>query len=168
MNSFTIENLKDFMNLLLRTDTFDRYLISEAEIRTNALFRIDCRLLKGFYGSDELDELGLSEGAPLPYSMMRETLFDLIKGKRLPVSLKLVLSPGPEDTKALLLSSGTSLTTDQISGVFLNLTYLGGVLRISTGLGYRIFTKDKSLEAAWDSFAKDFLSSHGIVFTEIG
>ncbi len=156
------------MNLLLRTDTFDRFLILEAEIRTNALFAIDCHLPKGFYGSDELSDLGLLEGAPLPYSMIRETLFDLIKGKRLPVSLKLVLSLDPEETEKLIVSSGTPLRSDQLSGLFFNLAYLGGLLRISTGIGYRIFSKDKSLEASWDTFAKEFLSSHGILFTEIG
>ena len=168
MTGFTIENLKEFMNLLLRTDSFDEYLISEAEIKTNALFRIDCRLSKGFYESSELTALTLSEGDPLPYSMMKETLFDLIKGKHLPVSLKLVLSLSPENTEKLILSSGTPLRMEELSGLFLNLSYLGGILRITTGVGYRIFSKDRSLEAAWDTFTRHFLSSHGILFTEIG
>ena len=168
MTGFTIENQKEFMNLLLRTDAFDRFLITEAEIRTNALFQINCRLSKGFYESEELSALKLSEGDPLPYSMMRETLFDLIKGKHLPISLKLVLSLSEEDTGKLILSSGTPMRSGDLSGLFLNLSYLGGVLRITTGIGYRIFSKDRSLEASWDAFIGQFLTSHGILFTEIG
>lgn len=166
MTVFTIENRKEFMHLLLRTDTFDGFLISEGEVRTCALFRIDCHLSKGFFNTEELQDLGLLEGDPLPYSMLRDILFSLIRGKQSPVSLKLVLSLPKSSIRELILSSGAPIKPEELSGLFLNLHYQNGALRVSTGVGYLLFSRDRALEDAWDASVRKFLSSHSVLFTE--
>lgn len=168
MISVTIQNLKSFMSCLLTTDTFDRFLIPEAVICTDAVFTIDGRLTEGFYTKEELTEKGFTEKEPLPFSALRPTFYSLIKGNHTPVSFRFVLMLSPENLRKVLSASDTGFTEQDVSGIFLNLRYKDGALSCTTAVSYRTFSKSHDLDRAWDAYAKKFLSAHQILFEEIG
>jgi hypothetical protein len=76
--------------------------------------------------------------------MGKEKVYTLIKGKKTPTSLKVVLKMDTHHTASLL--QGSSLRPEDISGIFLNLQYQEQELHITCGVSYNIFTMDKHLE----------------------
>ena len=109
-------------------------------------------------------EEGLFGHTYLPFSMQRPVLFDLIKGKKTPVFFKFTLFLSPLD-----FYERTQLPpdpSDAISGFLLNLRFMHGELTASTGVSYRTFSTDKSLEFEWDSYIRQFFKEHSLYFSE--
>jgi hypothetical protein len=155
------------MNELLRTDTFDHFLLQEAVIVSAATYVIDGHITKDFYSEQELEELGLSSYSVLPFSLLRGSCFDLIKGKKAPASFRFVFELSPENLRRTLDSVRSSYTVSDLSGVFINLKFQNQMLTLTTGISYRIFSTDKSLDAEWDTLVKKFLARHQIAFEEL-
>ena len=87
MLALKLTDIKGFMNKLLRSETFDHFLLQEAAIVTGASFVIDGRINKDFYTEEEKEILGIKDLSILPFSMLRPQCFDLIKGKEKPRQL---------------------------------------------------------------------------------
>ena len=51
--------------------------------------------------------------------------------------------------------------------MFFNLIFRQGKLMLTTGISYRIFSADKSLDAEWDALMGKFLKNHGISFENL-
>ena len=47
-----------------------------------------------------------------------------------------------------------------------NLKYQNQLLTLTTGIGYNIFSTDKTLETEWDKMVMKFLKQHDIDFEE--
>lgn len=167
MLALKLTETKDFMNKLLRTPLFDHFLLQEGMIAAGASFIIDGRINRDFYTQDELEELSISDCRFLPFSMLRSNFFDLIKGKKAPSSFKFVFLLSPENLSRTLASTGSSYTAQDITGVFLNIRYQNGLLSLTTGISYRIFSTDKSLETEWDRLVRQFLRLHAISYEEL-
>lgn len=167
MISLELTDTKDFMNKLLRTEIFDNFLLQEAVITKAASYIIDGHLQKGFYDSNELEELGLTGYNILPFRMLRANCFDLIKGKQTPSSFRFVFLLSPENMEHTLNSLQSSFTPNDISGFFLNIKYQNQVLTLTTGISYNIFSPDKSLNHEWDKLVMKFLSNNDINFEEL-
>jgi hypothetical protein len=167
MIALRLTDLKGFMNELLRTDTFDHFLLQEAVIVSAATYVIDGHITKDFYSAQELEELGLSGYSVLPFSFLRGSCFDLIKGKKTPASFRFVFELSPENLRRTLESVHSSYTVSDLSGVFINLKFQNQMLTLTTGISYRIFSADKSLDAEWDTLVKKFLTRHQIAFEEL-
>ena len=158
---------EDFMNKLLCTETFDNFLLKEATIQSSMTYSLDGTLNQDFFSSEELETNGLSGLAFLPYGQVRTQCFDLIKGKRTPSYFKFVLLLSPINLARTLEQTHSSFTPEDITGMFVNLKFQGGKLLLTTGISYRIFSVDKSLEQEWDSLMKRFLKNHEIAFEEL-
>jgi hypothetical protein len=167
MIALHLTDLKSFMNELLKTDTFDHFLLQEAVITSAATYVIDGHINKDFYSESELEELGLTGYPALPFSFLRQNCFDLIKGKKAPDSFRFVFELSPENLSRTLESVQSSYTAADLSGVFINLRFQNQLLTLTTGISYRIFSVDKSLDSAWDALVKRFLSQHKISFEEL-
>ena len=166
MIALKLTDIKDFMNKLLKSETFDHFLLQEATISSGATYQIDGRINKGFYSEEEAEEMGLVGYDMLPFSYLRGNCFDLIKGKRTPAAFKFVFLLSPENLRKTIASAGSPFTNNDISGAFINLTYHNQILSITTGISYNIFSLDKSLEQYWDQALCKFLKLHGIEFEE--
>jgi hypothetical protein len=103
----------------------------------------------------------------LPFSMLRSNCFDLIKGKRTPASFRFVFLLSPENLKNTLASVSSSYTPEDITGIYLNIKYQNQLLTLTTGISYRIFSTDKSLEKEWDRLVLRFLLQHNITWEEL-
>lgn len=167
MIALELTNTKDFMNKLLKTETFDNFLLQEAVIASAASYVIDGHINSGFYSENELEELGFTNLKMLPFSSLRGNCFDLIKGKKAPSSFKFIFLLSPDNLVKTISASGSSFTPNDISGVFLNIKYQNQLLSLTTGVSYNIFSPDKSLENYWDSAVKKFLFNNEIAFEEL-
>ncbi len=167
MKAFELTDKKEFMHLLLRSEIFDNFLLSEASIHTSAKYDIDGRINKSFYSADELTELQLEHLDYLPYSRLRPVCFELIKGRRTPTYFKLVLMLSPANLQNTIQASGTSILPADILAAYLNIYYQNGQLMLTTGVSYRTFITDKSFEKEWEKFTINFLNRKNVSFSEI-
>jgi len=164
MTSLKILDIKSFMSKLLIKETFDHFLLLEAGITTFNSFFIDGHLHKDYYSKEELECKHLTE-SPLSYwSQLRPFCFELIKGKRTPLSFKIVFQLSADNTGKLMAQVGQSYSVSDINGFFLTLKYDEKGLSCTTGTSIKIFTLDKSLENVWDEMMREFMIRNEIPF----
>ena len=167
MVALELSDIRDFMNRLLRTELFDHFLLQEAAITGACGFVIDGRLNRNFYSEEELQELGLTECEALPFGMLREQCFALIRGKYTPSTFQFIFRLSPENLARTLESCHSSFTVNDITGIFMNIRYRDRKLLLTTGVSYRIFSPDKSLEQEWDRLVMLFLKQNSIPFEKL-
>ncbi|MDD6306972.1 MAG: DUF5721 family protein [Clostridiales bacterium] len=167
MIALKIPEVKNFMNQLLCAETFDNFLLQEAVIQKDITWTVDGRLHTDYYNKEELEELSLTDLSFLPFGKVRSYCFDLIKGKRAPSYFKFVFLLSPANLTRTVEQTHTSFHAGDVSAMFLNLKFQSGELILTTGVSYRIFSADKSLEHEWDRMVKLFLKNHEITCEEL-
>lgn len=149
---------KNCMSHLLLKPTFDEFSLVEGSIVTFNKFTIDGFLQKDFY--EEAPEKEYSD-----WKDLHEFCFNIIKGKRTPLSFKFVLSLSKADFEKFLSANKLDgFRPENIQGLYLNFRYDGTSLQCVTGTSLNMFTLDKSLDAAWDEFVRKFFARHEIEF----
>lgn len=146
MRSYNIDDIKTFMNDLLVNEKYDSFNLYEARIKTGLDYYIRGLFNKGFFDYDvqgDMDDYEL-------WGNVKETVFSLIKGKRLPISFKVILMFNRENIDRLIEMNNLPISKDDISGLFFNINYEDEKLTITTGTSLKIFTLDKTLENIWD------------------
>lgn len=164
MLSLTIKDTKNFMSQLLVKETFDSLYLSEAVIKTANSYTISGELNKDFFSAEEWNLL--SEKTYSRWSVLKPFCFQLIKGSKVPSHMKIVFLLPEETVTKLLLESGTELTANDINGLFFNMKYQNGTVSVVTGTSVKVFSLDKTLEHAFDAYAKTFLFEHGMDFED--
>lgn len=167
MTALSILNVKEFMNILLRSDAFDSFLLSEGSITTYMTFHLDGLCRADFFSPEDEPYEQIVQEKYVPFSLVRPACFDLIKGKRTPSSFQFVFQLSRENQARTLASIASPLSTEDISGMYLNLRYQNQQLTCTTGISCQIFSLDKSLEHSWDTLVKRFLKAHQIAFEEL-
>lgn len=157
MVSLQITDIKAFMNRLLLSDYFDAFYLSEAAFVTFSTFHIDGKLNKDYYSQEELEEQKMTDQDSCTWKQVRPFCLDLIKGKHAPLKFKIVFRLSPANTEKLLKQADIPLTSQDISGLFLNIHFQTGSLTCTTGTVLRIFTMDKTLDQAWDKMIQKYL-----------
>ena len=94
-------------------------------------------------------------------------VFNLIKGKKTPSYFKFFPPFIAGKSQTHPLPDRKSFTENDISAVFLNIRFQNGELTVTTGISYRIFSTDKTLEHEWDTLLKRFLTKNQISFDEL-
>lgn len=164
MISLKLTETKKFMSKLLLSDTFDRFLFIEGDIVTFAAFHIDGYVQKQFFDGE--DEAALTEYTF--WAKFRDYCFSVIKGKRTPLSFKLIFSLSPEQIAQLLTARALDFRPEDIQGLYLNIRFDENGLQCITGTSLKTFTLDKSLEKAWDETVQKFFDKKGIGFEPEG
>lgn len=167
MIALALPETKNFMNKLLCSEIFDNFLLQEAVVQNSITYHIQGTLHSDFYSAEELESEHLAGLSFIPYGRVRSQCFDLIKGKRTPAFFKFVLLLSPSNLEKTLQQTGSPYTAQDISAVFLNLKFQNNKLLLTTGISYRTFTTDKSLDREWDILIKKFLKNHEIIFEEL-
>ncbi len=164
MTAIDLTDVKGFMGKLLASDTFDDYLILEAVITKANTFTIDGRLNEEYIsrmeGNEEPAESQEPRASLQTWGNVRNICFELIKGKVLPVYMKVVLQLPASAVNLVLSRSGAAVSLDTIKGLYLNITYERGELHAVTGMYLSTFTMDKSLEREWDAYAAELLKEY--------
>ena len=98
---------------------------------------------------------------------MRPILFELIRGKKTPVSFRFVLHLMPQYVPGILKPSETSITADQIKALVLTCRYENGTLTLLTGTSLHTFLPDKSADVLWDRTVRTFLDRREVAYDEL-
>ncbi len=142
-------------------NTFDDWLLSEAQITTFCTFTIDGTFQKT-YDNPANDEPGKETRTMVAWGRVREFCYSLIRGKRTPISFRFVFLLDPEKSRAFLKESGLPDNPDDLGGLYLNVTFRDKRLLITTGTARKTFYMDHTLDDAWDKYVQAFLKSFGI------
>lgn len=151
MQSINILDIKPFMQLLFQTNILDTYQFVSATIQTDMTYSLDGHVNRHFFNDEELFTFNPRESTYLPWSMAKDKVFLLIKGKRTPTQLKIVLRANQEDTDSLLTATNSSLKSNDIDGIFMNILFQENKLNVICGISYNIFTLEKELEAEFSN-----------------
>ena len=146
MKSFSIEDIKTFMNDLLVNERYDRFYLFEARIKTGLDYYIRGKINKEFFDYDIKDSLEEYE----LWGNVKETVFSLMKGKKLPVSFKIILMFNNENVERLIEMNNLPVAPTDITGLFYNINYEDEKLSVTTGTSLKVFTLDKTLDNLWD------------------
>ena len=90
MIACNICDIKLFTKKLFIGETFDRFLLKEAEIVTFNTFSIDGRVHKSFYSEEERAEGQIEEYSTWK-NLCARSVFPIIKGKKLPERFSIIL-----------------------------------------------------------------------------
>lgn len=164
MTALQIKSTKNMMNLLLASEQFDAYEVEEASIVTFNTFQIDGHVVRDFYDTDEL-----AEGALPIFSSWKEVrpiCFQLIKGKKPPVSMRIVLHAPAAVVAVIAAEPDCGVDANLIRSLALNIRYEGGVVTCVTGTAFTTFVMDKSVDALWDQYVGRFLDKLGLDYEE--
>ncbi len=164
MIALKIEDIRQFTAGLFIGALFDTFLVREASIVTFNTFTIDGRVKPGYYTEEELEEKKIGELSA--WEAVKPFCFSLIRGKKLPVSFRIVLQEPPEAVEEFLADSQLPVRPEQINGLFLHIRYEEGRLMCVTGTSVNFFTLDKTLEAEWDAAVKRLLQRQRIPYVE--
>lgn len=166
MKAYHISDLRNFMNQLLLTDSFDYFLLEEGTIITANTFILDGHIHKEFYSKEEQEDEQL---CPYNFSLwkdIRPLCFQLIKGRRTPLSFKFVLLLIPEHMERILQNG--DFTTHQLVKAFtLTVKYDGTAATLITGISTHSFLMDKTPEQLWDNAFVKFMEKKQLVWEEI-
>lgn len=158
MKQFKINDKKHFTSLLFLENTFDSWILKEATFKTFQTITLDGKICKEYFSSDE------EVPDVVTWGSCRQLCYQVIKGKHLPASFKIVLA-APADTKDAFLTS-LHLSANEVGGLFLNLGFHDNELSITTGAALNSFPPDKSVIEAWDRYVLDALKAISIDFDE--
>lgn len=164
MLSLRIPEVKQFMAKLLVNNAFDKFLLREMELQTFTGFSITGQVNESFFSSDELEERGDSKF--VLWSEVRPIAYSMIKGNRTPLALKIVFQLPKKQCIELLNLLGGRMKFEDLGGLYLNVRFEKGELRLITGTAIKTFTLDKSFEQEWDEQVKILLKEQGIIFEE--
>lgn len=162
MISLKIVDVKAFMNCLLIQNVFDNFLLSELDIITYNHFHISGSLNEGYYSTDEIESLAGRKYST--WSEVKPIAFTLVKGNKLPLSIKIVFLLSSSNVENVLRKCGLTMKAEEINGLFLNVRFEKGNVNLITGTSIKTFTLDKTLEQVWDEDIKTFLKHYEIAF----
>ena len=161
-----ITQLKNFMNTLLRLETFDRFPVSEESITTFTTFSIDGSLHTDFFDPDDAQLLKEKGRTRLLWKDVKSFCYSVIKGKRTPLQFKFVFQLPQAACEKMIADHALPLEIENVFGCFLNFQYKDGKLLLTTGTSLKIFTMDKSLDRVFDEEVRQFLLKNEIAFEE--
>lgn len=167
MIALQIKNTKSIMNTLLVSEQFDSFQVEEASITTFNTFHIDGHIVKNFFSSEEIDnmEQGLAEFSL--WKDIRPICFQLIKGKKTPVSFRVILHASPALVESIAAQPECEVSADLIRSLVLNIRYDNGHVICVTGTAFTTFLMDKTTDAVWDKYIRQLFSNIQIDFEEI-
>lgn len=167
MKAYQISDLKNFMNKLLLSDHFDYFLLEEGSIVTSNAFRIDGHVQKDFYTKEEQDDPSVCPYGFTPWKDIRPFCFQLIKGRRTPLSFKFILLLMPEHMGQILNAGGFSNQGNPVKAFTLAVRYDGSRLTLVTGISTTSFLMDKTPEQLWDNAFLKFMGNKQLSWEEI-
>ncbi len=150
MKSINIENKPEFFKRLTEGGSFDSFLMVSVKITGKYTLEADGRLNN--YKTepsvpDNTDEF-------VTWKEAKHLLSGFADTKK----FKLVLSLTKDQVKKLSEKSESSVTYEQIEGLYINIVCENEKIVCTTGTSLKTFTMDKSLEEYYDKYTLNFLS----------
>lgn len=171
MIALKIINTKNAMNELLAKETFHHFCVSEITLVNGFTLTLDGHI-SGTTSPENSPSQAEIFQKEYPFSLatwckIQPLIYDAIKGKIQPSYIKFVFCLAPDQLDKTIAACTSNLSRDEISGMYINMVYQNSYITVTTGVSYKIFTKDKDLESKWDSMVIRFLAQNGIDCEEI-
>ena len=167
MLAVQIKDVKSFMSKLLSGDTFDSFLLEEAQIHTFNTFTIDGHQNREFYTKEELEDPEIFPYMYSEWKNMKAICFQLIKGKKVPTYMKIILQQKPENTYTLLEEGGAAEFSETLKAFVVTIRFDSNGLMLTTGTSFNTFVMDKTADLLWDQNFRKFLTTREIDFEEV-
>ncbi len=164
MISLKVVDVKKFMTNILVDNVFDNFCVSQVNIDTFAKFSIDGRLNRKWFSEEEKENI-LEDYSK--WSEMKRYTYEIIKGNKVPTSFKIILLLSRENTKNMLMKYNYQISEKDVEGFFINIMFENNEIHIITGISYRTFIMDKSLDHEWDNNIKLFMKKNNIEIEEV-
>ncbi len=100
MRAFRAEDLRSFTQALFTKDSFDDFLLREAEFRTFCVFSVNGRSERDWYTEEELEEERIEEYTA--WRKLRPLCFQLIRGKKIPGAFHITFRLSPAGAEGFL------------------------------------------------------------------
>lgn len=152
---FKIVDVKDFMNKLLMGEVFNNFLLVSFEINNYVKITIDGERNKAWY-QDEI------MGRYVSWREIKDRISSLIKGDRVPLSIKGVFRLSEENTDKMASKLGIKGAVEQDYGLFFTLKFEKGDINIVTGVSVTDFLMSKEIGNLWDEDLLKFLKYYKI------
>lgn len=166
MTALELKQIKKFMHTLLLTDAFDEFCVAEVHLVTFAEFAVSGTLHPEFFSGDETDEKGEGPEPPagplVRWKQLRGNVFSLIRGTHPPLSFRIVFLLPRDRTAALIRQCGSALREEDVKSLSLNCMFRDGSLLLTSGCSITAFTKERTLERAWDDAVVSLTRKLGI------
>ena len=161
-----IKSTKEFMQKFLMSGAFADFLLVEAKIDTFVSYTIDGYVRRDFYTKEEQELQEFAEFAS--WELVRPQVVQLIKGKRTPLLMKVVLACVKEKAKACLeREEETAGSESFVKYLLCTVKYENGVITLTGGISYQGFTMDKSPEKCWDRALCRLMEEKGLEYEMI-
>ena len=147
MKNYEIEDIKSFMNELLVNEKYDSFYLYEIRLKTSLDYYISGKINKEFYDTEEEREELYDY---VSWGEVKHTVFELIKGNRLPISFRVILMFNRENIERIIEMNNLPIRPEDVSNLSMNIYYEDEKLLVTTGSSLKIFTLDKTLEHLWD------------------
>ncbi len=167
MRAYKITETGSFMAKLLSGDTFDSFLLEEANLQMSVTWHLDGHLNKSFYDKEEWDDSNTRPYDLVSWANIRGNFRELIRGKKTPTGFVIVFHLKPEYTSSMLLQLGETDLSEAVSAMILNIRYDGTEASIVTGISYNSFTLSKNADILWDEAVQNFLLKKEISFEQV-
>ncbi|MCM1287053.1 MAG: DUF5721 family protein [Clostridium sp.] len=154
MKQFEIEETGKFMSELLTGERYDSFYLFEARIKTGVDYSINGKMNKDFFDNDDRDVMTAEEY--IGWKEIKPTVYGLIKGDKLPLSLKLILMFNRENITRLVEMNNLPISEHDIGALFFNVLYEKGSLTVTTGTSIKTFSLDKTLDTVWDGTVEKY------------
>ena len=164
MKLFRISGIRDFMSGLLTRDVFDSFTVSEAVVKTFVTYTIDGSFISDYYSDEERASEDFPDEPFVRYRLIRGFLFEIIKGRRTPLAMKLVFHAPASLVADLIEKSSSSLSPSDVISLNITVSYKNGEVTAVTGTNYSVFSPDRSLDQEWDRYFEGFLARNSIDF----
>lgn len=165
MLSLKIDDMKDFVKKLLTESTFDSFLLTNAFVISDITYSIDGRLNKDFFDTDEA--AALTSQTYTTWEHARPHIYNVIRGKKLPLKFKLIFILPLKSTMNMLEKNHLDIPMSDIANLTLNIYYDGADIHVTSIATRNSFTMDKSLERVWDESLTAFFTHHQIAVSEV-
>lgn len=167
MVALSILDVKKCMHFLLATEVFDHWQLAEAKIVTCVRYDIDGHLTPDYLSSEEREQETMGEGECIPYKRIRPLCYEVIKGKRVPKSFRVVLLCPTSAISDFLKNRQLEFTPNRIANLSLIFSYTEGKLVVTAGCTLHEFSMDKSLEREWGLYMTELFQNLEIALEKI-
>lgn len=164
MLSVRFTSLKEATGSLFLENTFDSFSLAEAVFFCAASFTVDGHCNREFYDQDSGDQS--SQETFVSWKSLRPVCFHMIKGKRPPISFRIVFFLKKEQAAELFCNPVLSENAD-IDGFLFILSYKNQVLTATSGTSFHRFSMDRESEKLWDHLLLVWLEQHNLSCTQL-
>ena len=152
------------MTKLLSGSSFDSFLLEEASLSMQVTWVLDGKINKGFYSEEEWEDASTHPYPLIAWSEVRGHMRELIRGKKAPAALSIVLHLRPDYCEKILTAQGYPQLKENIGAMVLNIRYDGSEVTLVTGIALKSFTLDRNADRIWDETMEKYLASREIGF----